>query len=68
MAKKAVKAKELKLGPWTKEELLFLKDRWPHVSAQAVAEALNRPTDAVKKMASRKGYKKSRKYLKTLGR
>jgi len=67
MAKKKKKSK-LKKGLWTKGELTKLKKLFPSNPTAKISEALGRPNDAVKKKASRMGLRKSKKYLKTLGR
>lgn len=55
-------------GPWTKTNLRDLKTFFPHKSTRDVSYILNRPELAVKKKASRLGLKKSKKYLKSIGR
>ena len=67
MAKKKTKRKLIK-GLWTKSELSQLKKLFPSNPTAKIAARLNRPTDAVKKKASRMGLRKSKKYMKTLGR
>jgi len=67
--KKAPKKKtKLVRGLWTKSDLSTLKKLFPSTPTAAIAAKLGRPTDAVKKKASRMGLRKSKKYLKTLGR
>jgi hypothetical protein len=41
---------------------------FPNHATAEVASKLGRPTEAVKKKASRMGLRKSRRYMKTLGR
>ena len=60
--------KKLVKGTWTKEDLQFLKKQFPNKTTAAIAAALGRPNDAVKKKASRMGLRKAKKYMKTLGR
>jgi hypothetical protein len=66
--KKAAKKKKLKKGLWSKSELSLLRKLFPNNPTAKIAARLNRPTDAVKKKASRMGLRKSKKYMKTLGR
>ncbi len=58
---------ELK-GSWTKDDVKELKKLFPNRPTAEVAAELGRPTEAVKKKASRMGLKKSRKYMRGLGR
>ena len=67
MAKKKKRAK-LKKGLWSKGELTKLKTLFPNNPTAKISAALGRPNDAVKKKASRMGLRKSRNYLKKLGR
>ena len=67
MAKKKAK-KKLKKGLWTKGELALLKKMFPNNPTAAISTKLGRPNDAVKKKASRMGLRKSRRYMKSLGR
>ncbi|MFA5239016.1 MAG: hypothetical protein WC476_04815 [Phycisphaerae bacterium] len=53
---------------WTTSEINLLKRLFPTNPTSKVAVKLKRKTDAVKKKASRMGLKKSRKYLKSLGK
>ncbi len=66
MAKK--KKKKLIRGLWSKSELTQLKKLFPNNPTAQIAAKLGRPTDAVKKKASRMGLRKSKKYMKSLGR
>ena len=68
MAKKKKAKKKLIKGLWTKSELSVLKKLFPNNPTAQIAARLKRPTDAVKKKASRMGLRKSKKYMKTLGR
>jgi hypothetical protein len=68
MAKKKKKKKKLKKGLWSRGELSLLKKLFPNNPTAAISAKLGRPNDAVKKKASRMGLRKSRRYLKTLGR
>lgn len=60
--------KKLKKGLWAKSELSQLKKLFPNNPTAKVAAKLGRPTDAVKKKASRMGLRKTKKYMKSLGR
>ncbi len=68
MAKKKRKKKKLIKGLWSRSELTLLKKLFPNNPTAHIAAKLGRPNDAVKKKASRMGLRKSKKYLKTLGR
>jgi hypothetical protein len=67
MAKKKAK-KKLTKGLWTKSDLNQLRKLFPNNPTAAIAAKLGRPTDAVKKKASRMGLRKAKKYMKSLGR
>jgi len=60
--------KELKRGAWSKGEVKLLRKNFGSHSTKDVAKALCRPLDAVKKKASRLGLRKTKRYLKSLGR
>ena len=60
--------KKLVKGAWSKEDLKQLKKLFPNSPTADVAAKLGRPTEAVKKKASRMGLRKSKKYMKSLGR
>lgn len=64
MAKKRKRVK----GLWSKSEANLLKRLFANTATAKIAARLGRPTEAVKKKASRMGLKKSKKYLKSLGR
>ncbi len=68
MAKKKKKKKKLIKGLWSRSELTLLKKLFPNNPTAQIAANLGRPNDAVKKKASRMRLRKSKKYLKTLGR
>jgi len=68
MAKKKKIKKKLKKGLWTGSELTLLKKLFPNNPTAQISAQLGRPNDAVKKKASRMGLRKSKRYLKTLGR
>jgi hypothetical protein len=65
--KKVAKKKALK-GLWTKADTNLLKKLFPNNPTSRIAAKLGRKTDAVKKKASRMKLRKSKKYLKSLGR
>ena len=66
--KKTKKMKKAVKGTWSPADLKLLKKQFPNAATAEVAAALGRPTDAVKKKASRMGLRKSKKYMKSLGR
>jgi hypothetical protein len=68
MAKKKAKRKKLIKGIWSKSELSQLKKLFPNNPTAQIAAKLGRPNDAVKKKASRMGLRKSKRYMKSLGR
>ena len=68
--KKAKKAKKKVggRGTWTPAELKKLRQLFPKNPTSQVAKELGKGTDAVKKKASRMGLKKTKTYMKSLGR
>ncbi len=66
--KKTRKAKALKKGLWAAGEVKILKKMFNANPTAAVAKKLNRSLDTVKKKASRMGLRKTKKYLKSIGR
>jgi hypothetical protein len=64
----AKKKKRLVKGSWSKSEVKLLRKLFPNNPTAKIAGRLGRPNDAVKKKASRMGLRKSKRYLKTLGR
>ena len=60
--------KKLIKGLWSKSEVSLLKKLFQSNPTAKVAAQLGRPVEAVKKKASRMGLKKTKKYLKSLGR
>jgi len=69
MAKKRKVAKRRKAPKlWTTRDVNLLKKLFPANPTSKIAKQLRRKTDAVKKKASRMGLRKSKKYLKSLGR
>ena len=55
-------------GQWSKGDLNLLKRLFPVTATSKIAKKMGRKTDAVKKKASRMGLKKSKAYLKRIGR
>ena len=68
MAKKKKAKRKVTKGLWSKSDINLLRKLFPSNATAAIAKKLGRPTDAVKKKASRMGLRKSKKYLKSLGR
>ena len=68
MAKKKKKKAKAVKGFWSKSDIQTLKKLFPNNPTAEIAAKLHRPTDAVKKKASRMGLRKSKKYMKSLGR
>jgi len=66
--KKAAKRKKAVKGLWTRADVQLLRKLFPNKPTAKVAAQLRRKTDAVKKKASRMGLRKSKRYLKSLGR
>jgi len=55
-------------GQWSKGDISMLKKLFPATATSKIAAKMGRKTDAVKKKASRMGLKKSKAYLKRIGR
>jgi hypothetical protein len=62
------KRKKSVKGLWTKADINQLRKLFPNNPTASIAAKLRRPTEAVKKKASRMGLRKSKKYMKSLGR
>lgn len=60
--------KKVPKGLWSKADINLLTKLFPTNPTSKIAKKLGRKTDAVKKKASRMGLRKSRKYLKSIGR
>lgn len=60
--------KKLVKGTWSRDDLKQLRKLFPSRPTADVASELGRPTEAVKKKASRMGLRKSSRYMKSLGR
>jgi len=69
-AKKKKVTKKRKKAPklWTSSEVNLLKKLFPTNPTSKIAAQLRRKTDAVKKKASRMGLRKSKRYLRSIGR
>ena len=67
---KKKKAAKRKRAPklWTKAEVNLLRKLFPTNPTSKIAAKLRRKTDAVKKKASRMGLRKSKKYMRSIGR
>lgn len=55
-------------GTWTRQDVRDLKRLFPGHLTDEVADLLNRPVAAVKKKAERLKLRKTKQYLRTLGR
>ena len=60
--------KSLTKGMWSRNDDNQLRKLFPTRPTAEVAARLGRPTEAVKKKASRMGLRKSKRYMKSLGR
>ncbi len=67
-AKKKPATKKRKKGLWTKDETNLLKKLFANNPTAPIAAKLGRATDTVKKKAARMGLRKSKRYMKSLGR
>ncbi|MHC4571802.1 MAG: hypothetical protein ACYS0C_06980 [Planctomycetota bacterium] len=65
--KKSTKRKAAK-GLWTAADVKLLRKLFSTTPTSKVAKELGRKTDAVKKKASRMRLRKSKKYMRSLGR
>ena len=66
--KKTKKSKKPVKGLWTTREVNLLKKMFPTNPTAKIAKSLGRPMDAVKKKASRMKLRKSKRYLKSIGK
>jgi len=66
--KKAKKTKKAAKGLWSTKDVNQLKKLFASNPTAQIAAKLGRPTEAVKKKASRMGLRKSKRYMKSLGR
>jgi hypothetical protein len=62
------KKKKLVTGLWSKDEVKQLKKLFPNRTTKEVADQLGRSLRSVMGKADKMGLKKSKKYLKSLGR
>ena len=62
------KKKKLVMALWSKDEVKLLKKLFPNRRTQEVADQLGRSLKSVRVKASKMGLKKSKNYLKSLGR
>ena len=62
------KRKKSARGTWSTKDLNLLVKLFPNTPTAEIAKKVHRKTDAVKKKASRMGLKKSKRYLKSIGR
>ncbi len=67
-AKKKVARKKSPRGTWSTKDVNLLRKNFANTPTVKLAKKLRRKVDAVKKKASRMGLKKSRRYLKSIGR
>ena len=68
VTKKRAKKKKAPKGLWSQADVNLLKKLFPTNPTSKIAKSLRRKTDAVKKKASRMGLRKSKRYLKSIGR
>ena len=66
--KKTAPRKRRPRGLWSAGDVALLKKLFPTNPTAKIAKQLKRKTDAVKKKASRMGLRKSKRYLKSIGR
>ncbi len=66
--KKVAKRKKAAKGLWSPSEIKLLRKLFSNTPTADIAKKLGRPTDAVKKKASRMGLRKTKRYLKSIGR
>jgi len=60
--------RKLKSGVWSKDEVKLLKQMFRSTSTKEVAEKLGRAERGVQAKASKLGLKKTKKYLKSIGK
>jgi len=68
VVKRKAKKKKAAIILWTKAEVSLLRKLFPTNPTSKIAKKLRRKTDTVKKKASRMGLRKSKRYLKSIGR
>ena len=57
-----------KAGEWSKDEVKLLKQMFRSTSTAGVAKKLRRTASSVQAKATKLGLKKTKKYLKSIGR
>ena len=62
------KRKKLVTGEWSKNEVKILKKMYRSTSTKDVAAKLGRKEKSIEGKASKLGLKKTKKYLKSIGR
>ena len=60
--------RKLRSGAWSKDEAKLLKQMFRSTSTKQVAEKLGRAERSVQAKASKLGLKKTKKYLKSIGK
>jgi len=55
-------------GCWTKDDIKQLREMFPNMTTAEVGAKLGRPAGAVRSKASRMGLRRSKRYMKSLGR
>ncbi len=60
--------RRLKSGAWSKDEVKLLKQVFRSTSTAGVAKKLRRTVSSVQNKARQLGLKKTKKYLKSIGR
>jgi len=60
--------KKLVKGAWSKNEVKLFKKLFPSRSSQEVAKQLGRSLSSITHKANKLGLKKTKKYLRSLGR
>ena len=68
MAKRKKASRKRTRATWSTKDLNLLVKLFPDTPTAQIARKVKRRTDAVKKKASRMGLKKSKRYLKSIGR
>ena len=63
-----VAKKKLGAGEWSKDEVKLLKKMFRNTSTKEVAQELGRSAASVQSKATALGLKKTKKYLKSIGR
>ena len=60
--------RKLKSGAWSTDEVKLLKQMFRSISTAGVAKKLRRKVPSVQAKATQLGLKKTKKYLKSIGR